>query len=244
MEKWQCTSVLQNEIREHEAHEKKIIEAARKILKAISQYEYELTPINSINDILKVFIRIDEEDTFKNITGANTMTGEGMRTVNKEIEKWIDTTHKLKSKWDYEESVLRDNQGKEDKVVFYLNSIDQSVQSIKEMQNIEHEIPNTGLQNPKGAAVGQIINRNCVVPQIINNLHDAKQCENTPGEDNKFRCYSLPQTFINWLYDNGYQDLTAECIFDTFSFKNEISLNTIKDYFSRRRIKKTKKNSV
>jgi hypothetical protein len=178
MEKWQCTPVLQNEIREHEAHEKEIIESARRTLKVISQYEYELYPINTMDDVVDMLNRICEQDKlFKHITSPDTVTGAALRMIEKECRKWIDTAHILKSKWDYEENVLRDNQGKEDKVIFYLNSIDQSVQSIKETQN---KIPSTDPQAPEKEIMPEwrkhLIHKGFVYPpdgkRVIQQLND------------------------------------------------------------------------
>ena len=126
------TPALQNELRQHEEHEREIINSAKQTIRAISQYEHGLHPIDSVGDVIEMLTRISERDKhFQYVAAPDTVIGAALRKIQEEIEIWMNVRHELVSRADYEASALQANQETQDKVIFYLNSIDQRVKNIE-----------------------------------------------------------------------------------------------------------------
>jgi hypothetical protein len=217
MERHQASLSLQNAIRAHENNEKEIISTWGQILKIKFNYGHE---IKTMKDIHRACKHIVENDTFNYVTDPNTETGLLLITLRNVQNKFYDTAIDLKARWDSEEALFKDNQEKEDKVLIRLTSIDNHiVQGNKEVRTLGK----TSDQND--------------TPQIVIDIWNGGQCDNKRGEDGKFRCFLKAPEFVQWLYDNGYKEITGEFVYNTFSFKkSKVSLKSIKDYFSHRNL--------
>jgi hypothetical protein len=133
--------VLQNAIKEHEDHERKIIEYSQQTLRAEFNYQCE---IETLENILEAIGFIYEQDKPHNyITDPNTETGQKLVIIRSEIEKWKKTNRDLLAKWNSEELSFKDFQEKEDRVLIRLNSIDDHiVQGIEAIQ-VKKQIDST-----------------------------------------------------------------------------------------------------
>jgi hypothetical protein len=123
MEFWRYSPVLRNDIREHNNHEKKIIENARQAIQSVSK----LYVINSINDVINALKKIYEHDTFGYDTDLNSANGMMLKTICEAINKYKETDYELKARCNDEELTFKDNQEKEDKILYRLNSIDEHI---------------------------------------------------------------------------------------------------------------------